>query len=82
MSEERDVLLNRRAKKQAWLEKSKVYPNDFRRLALAAELQDQHVDKDKAALAEAGIRTAVAGRVMLRRVMGKASFVTLQDVSG
>ena len=82
MSEERDVLLNRRAKKQAWLEKSKVYPNDFRRLALAAELQDRHVDKDKAALAEAGIRTAVAGRVMLRRVMGKASFVTLQDVSG
>ena len=82
MSEERDVLLNRRAKKQAWLEKSKVYPNDFRRLALAAELQDQHVDKDKAALAEAGIRTAVAGRVMLRRLMGKASFVTLQDVSG
>ena len=82
MSEERDVLLNRRAKKQAWLEKSKVYPNNFRRLALAAELQDQHVDKDKAALAEAGIRTAVAGRVMLRRVMGKASFVTLQDVSG
>ena len=82
MSEERDVLLNRRAKKQAWLEKSKFYPNDFRRLALAAELQDQHVDKDKAALAEAGIRTAVAGRVMLRRVMGKASFVTLQDVSG
>ena len=82
MSEERDVLLNRRAKKQAWLEKSEVYRNDFRRLALAAELQDQHVDKDKAALAEAGIRTAVAGRVMLRRVMGKASFVTLQDVSG
>ena len=82
MSQERDVLLNRRAKMQAWLEKSKVYRNDFRRLALAAELQDQHVDKDKAALAEAGIRTAVAGRVMLRRVMGKASFVTLQDVSG
>ena len=82
MSEERDVLLNRRAKMQAWLEKSKVYRNDFRRLALAAELQDQHADKDKAALAEAGIRTAVAGRVMLRRVMGKASFVTLQDVSG
>ena len=82
MSEERDVLRNRRAKMQAWLEKSKVYRNDFRRLALSGELQDQHADKDKAALAEAGIRTAVAGRVMLRRVMGKASFVTLQDLSG
>ena len=66
----------------AWLEKSKVYRNDFRRQALAAELQSQFADQDKAALAEAGARTAVAGRVMLRRVMGKASFVTLQDVSG
>ena len=82
MSEERDVLLNRRAKMDAWLEKSKVYRNDFRRQALAAELQNQFADQDKAALAEAGARTAVAGRVMLRRVMGKASFVTLQDVSG
>ena len=82
MSEERDVLLNRRAKMDAWLEKSKVYRNDFRRQALAAELQSQFADQDKAALAEAGARTAVAGRVMLRRVMGKASFVTLQDVSG
>ena len=82
MSEERDVLQNRRAKMEAWLEKSKVYRNDFRRQALADELQKQHADQDKAALAEAGVRTAVAGRVMLRRVMGKASFVTLQDVSG
>mgnify|MGYP001280246620 CR=1 FL=1 len=82
MSEERDVLLNRRAKMEAWLEKSKVYRNDFRRQALADELQVQHADQDKAALVEAGVYTAVAGRVMLRRVMGKASFVTLQDVSG
>ena len=82
MSEERDVLQNRRAKMEAWLEKSKVYRNDFRRQALADELQVQHADQDKAALVEAGVYTAVAGRVMLRRVMGKASFVTLQDVSG
>lgn len=82
MSEERDVLLNRRAKMAAWLEQSKVYRNDFRRKALAAQLQEKHAAQDKAALAEAGEQTAVAGRVMLRRVMGKASFVTLQDVSG
>lgn len=82
MSEERDVLLNRRAKMEAWLGKSKVYQNDFRRQALAADLQSQYADQDKAALVELGVQTAVAGRVMLRRVMGKASFVTLQDVSG
>ena len=51
MSEERDVLLNRRAKMQAWLEKSKVYRNDFRRQALAHELQNQHAGQDKATLA-------------------------------
>ena len=38
--------------------------------------------KDKAALEAEATTTAVCGRVMLRRVMGKASFVTLQDVSG
>ena len=65
----------------AWLEKSKVYRNDFRRQALPQSCS-QFADQDKAAFAEAGVRTAVAGRVMLRRVMGKASFVTLQDVSG
>ena len=82
MSEERDVLQNRRAKMNAWLAKSQVYRNDFRRSALAKELHEQFADQDKAALSELGARTAVAGRVMLRRVMGKASFVTLQDVSG
>ena len=83
MSEEREMSYSTvGAKMDAWLEKSKVYRNDFRRQALAAELQRQFADQDKAAFAEAGVRTAVAGRVMLRRVMGKASFVTLQDVSG
>lgn len=80
--DERDVLQNRRAKMEAWLAKSKAYRNDFRRQALAVDLHRQFADQDKPALAELGARTAVAGRVMLRRVMGKASFITLQDVSG
>ena len=80
--DERDVLQNRRVKMDAWLAKSKVYRNDFRRQALAAYLHQQFADQDKPALAELGARTAIAGRVMLRRVMGKASFVNLQDVSG
>lgn len=80
--DERDVLQNRRAKMEDWLAESKAYRNDFRRQALAVDLHRQFADQDKPALAELGARTAVAGRVMLRRVMGKASFVTLQDVSG
>ena len=65
MSEERDVLLNRRAKMDAWLEKSKVYRNDFRRQALAAELQNQFADQDKAALAEAALAEAALAKAAL-----------------
>ncbi|HBK12589.1 MAG TPA: lysine--tRNA ligase, partial [Gammaproteobacteria bacterium] len=65
-----------------WQAAAGSYPNDFRRQDLASDLLARHVDDDKAALAEAQVATAVAGRIMLRRVMGKASFITLQDVSG
>ncbi len=82
MSDDRDILANRRAKREKWLADGAAYANDFRREHLAAELHDKYVDADKAALEELGAQTAVCGRVMLRRVMGKASFITLQDGSG
>lgn len=82
MSEERDVLSARKAKMQSWQQAVGTYPNQFRRQDLAAQLLARHDADDKAALAEAQVATAVAGRIMLRRVMGKASFITLQDVSG
>lgn len=82
MSEERDELANRQAKRQQWIEQTGGYANDFRRAHLAAELHAQYADADKAALEEAAAPTAVSGRIMLRRVMGKASFITLQDTSG
>ena len=82
MSEERDVLANRRVKMERWLAEGEGYRNDFHRQALASELHERCEHLDKAELAEQGIATAVAGRVMLRRVMGKASFITLQDTSG
>ena len=82
MSEERDILTIRKAKMQSWQAAVGTYPNEFRRQDLAADLLERHVEDDKAALAEAQVVTAVAGRIMLRRVMGKASFITLQDVSG
>ena len=82
MSEERDVLAARKAKMQSWQASVGTYPNEFRRQDLAADLLARHEADDKAALAEAQVATAVTGRIMLRRVMGKASFITLQDVSG
>ena len=82
MSEERDVRKARKAKMEAWLAAGGGYQNDFRRQHFANELHAQHADADKEALAEQAVATAVAGRIMLRRVMGKASFITLQDNSG
>ncbi|MDP3562794.1 MAG: lysine--tRNA ligase [Legionellaceae bacterium] len=58
------------------------FPNQFRRTDLAADLSNQYAKFSKEELAEQSISVAVAGRIVLRRVMGKASFVHIQDVSG
>ena len=79
---ERDVLTNRRNKMMAWLEHSGSYINNFEREHEAAKLHAKFADQDKAQLEETNAYVAIAGRVMLRRVMGKASFITVQDVSG
>ncbi len=80
--EHQDLLAVRRAKRDTWLETVGGYPNTFRRGDYAATLQEQAAELDKAALEDAGITARVCGRVMLRRVMGKASFITLEDSSG
>lgn len=58
------------------------FPNHFKRQYLAENLLLQYQDMDKEALVSQNIQVAVAGRIMLRRIMGKASFVHIQDVSG
>jgi lysyl-tRNA synthetase class 2 len=58
------------------------FPNQFRREHLAEALLAQYSEWTKTALAEENIQVAVAGRIVLRRIMGKASFIHLQDVSG
>ncbi|RAP36067.1 lysine--tRNA ligase [Legionella quinlivanii] len=58
------------------------FPNQFRRQYLAANLLLQYENQDKESLAEQSVHVSVAGRIMLRRVMGKASFFHIQDVSG
>lgn len=62
--------------------RGEAYPNTFRRKDLALDLANAYGDMTKEALAETSIEATVAGRVMLRRVMGKASFITLEDPSG
>lgn len=77
-----EQIAQRKAKLKALREHGVAFPNDFRRDSLAADLHARFDGMEKEALAEQGIRVAVAGRMMTRRIMGKASFATLQDMSG
>src|SRR5689334_9865703 len=82
ITDENQIIAERRAKLAALRGAGNAYPNDFRRTALAGDLHAEHDGKDNAALEAAPLRVAVAGRMMLKRVMGKACFATLQDMSG
>jgi lysyl-tRNA synthetase class 2 len=82
LRDESQVIAERRAKLAALRVSDNAYPNDFRRDAMAGDLHAAHDGKDNVALEAASIRVAVAGRMMLKRVMGKACFATLQDMSG
>lgn len=58
------------------------FPNRFRRQYLAVNLIAQYADLEKEALADQSVKVSIAGRIVLRRIMGKASFFHIQDVSG
>ena len=82
MSDDRDILQTRRAKRDAWVEQTGGYLNGFERSDTSQALHSKCIDLDKPALEDAQFPAAVCGRIMLRRVMGKASFITLQDKDG
>mgnify|MGYP000110684704 CR=1 FL=1 len=75
-------LKTRREKLAALREQGVAFPNDFRRDHTSDQLHAEFDAKDNDELASLNVEVAVAGRMMTRRVMGKASFVTLQDVGG
>ena len=80
--DENRLIAERRAKLSKLREGAVAYPNDFTPDAAAAELHARYDGEEQQALADAGTAVKVAGRMMLKRVMGKASFATLQDGSG
>jgi len=59
-----------------------AFPNDFRRNALAADLHREQGDASGETLEAQPIAVRLAGRLMTKRIMGKASFAHLQDMSG
>ncbi len=83
MSREENHLIEERRKKLAELKKlENAFPNDFRRKNLAQDLKNSFDNFSKEELQKKKKKVSVAGRIMLRRIMGKASFTTIQDFSG
>ena len=77
-----ELLAQRREKLETLRSKGNAYPNDFRRDSLSSQLHESYGDQKKEDLEEKNIKVKVAGRIMLQRVMGKASFITIQDMQG
>ena len=76
------IIADRRAKLAALRETGIAFPNDFRRNHLASDLHKKYGDQSNDTLEKDPISVEVAGRMILKRVMGKASFATIQDMSG
>ena len=85
--DENQLIAERREKLKALREAQKsggaiAFPNDFKPGHRAAALHAHHDAKTPEHLEQEGVHASVAGRMMLKRVMGKASFATLQDATG
>lgn len=80
--DENKLIAQRRQKLAQMREAGVAFPNDFRRDALAAEIAAEYGDKDAEWFGNNTVRVKVAGRMMGKRVMGKASFAHIQDMSG
>jgi lysyl-tRNA synthetase class 2 len=83
--DENHLIAERRGKLTALRAQGVAFPNDFRRTDYAQDLQDAYADAERwtgEALEGEGRRVAVAGRLLAKRVMGKAAFAQIQDVSG
>ncbi len=76
------IIEERRDKLTSLRETGNPFPNDFNREHLAQELHEKYGALTKEDLENQTETATVAGRIMLKRVMGKASFATIQDMSG
>ena len=81
-NDENELITERRRKLSLLREQGNAFPNHFRRSSFADELHVEYDCSDKESLEKLQISTTVAGRMMVKRVMGKASFIKIQDASG
>jgi lysyl-tRNA synthetase class 2 len=80
--DENQIIAERRAKLAELRRRGIAFPNDFPREHLAADLHQAWDGKSNEEIEPKAVKAAIAGRMMLKRVMGKASFATAQDMSG
>ena len=76
------LIAERRAKLAAQRARGVAFPNDFKPADRTAPLIAAYGALENEAIEPLGVRVTIAGRLMLKRVMGKASFATIQDMSG
>ncbi|MDP6855570.1 MAG: OB-fold nucleic acid binding domain-containing protein, partial [Arenicellales bacterium] len=81
-TEHNEQVEQRRAKLAQLRDVGEPYPNDFRREHRATEIIARCGDLDQAELKEQECKVSVAGRLMTRRIMGKASFAHIRDETG
>ena len=84
--DENQLIAERREKLKALREQVReqggvAFPNDFKPADRAETLQQAHADKSAEQLDAESVQVSLGGRMMLKRVMGKASFATIQDGS-
>ncbi|OGO93766.1 MAG: lysine--tRNA ligase [Coxiella sp. RIFCSPHIGHO2_12_FULL_42_15] len=79
---ENEQIAQRKLKLMEWRQKGQAYPNQFQRDELALDLRVTYDKYDSASLTMQAVHVRIAGRMMTRRIMGKASFAHLQDMSG
>jgi len=80
--DENRLIAERRAKLSRLREQGQAFPNDFRRDALAGELVAAYAKHAAQTLQGEHVKVRVAGRLVAKRIMGKAAFAELQDGSG
>jgi lysyl-tRNA synthetase class 2 len=80
--DENRLIAQRREKLAAIREQGNAFPNEFRRNVMNGELQAEYADWDADKLKAEPRRVKIAGRMMTKRVMGKASFANIRDMSG
>ena len=80
--DENHIIAERRAKLAALRAAGVAYPNDFKRTDLFGDLTAKYGAMTTEELEAAAPEVACSGRIMLKRIMGKASFCTVRDFTG